>query len=660
VKGDKANRFYIAALCLLMAACSGGGGSGGDSGGGDDGDTSANFDCNGACTHQSLSTADVTQILEQAVAATTQLATAGTFAVVDRVGNVLAVYQMPGATPTTMISGGNGAQGGLEGIAVPASLAVISKAGTGAYLSSQGNGFSTRTASQIIQENFNPGEKNAPGGPLSGVQFSQLLCSDITIRNATVAAGIPAGTKISRGGQLGPRALPLGLAADPGGIPLYKQGDLVGGIGVEIDGVYTLDLDIRDYDDPIEERVALAASVGFGAPSERVASQMYVAGRSLRYTDLGYDDLVVPEAPAALNTSNLLAIPEFTAGTIVSGATFGTAASGILNTVRAGVAASSLVFEDGTARYPTRAGSALPGGAQLSATEVDALLDSALLTASRTRAAIRRPLDSAARVSIWIIDTQGNPLGFIRSQDAPIFGIDVSLQKARTATFFSSPDVVSVLAAARANNSVGTFADWSAQIVQFLGVDFPGSAFGARSIGNLARPFFVDGINGNSPGPLSYGFPGTSEPSWSPFNTGLQLELVFQRLVAPLGVPAAPTSLPDSCTSRAVFGSRLANGLQIFAGGVPLYRGATLIGGIGVSGDGIDQDDMTAFYGASANGLQFAGHATIGDPVAGFNAPTPIRADTLTTPEKNTRLRYANCPEGPFVGSNEQNVCEGF
>ncbi len=42
---------------------------------------------------------------------------------------------------------------------------------------------------------------------------------------------------------------------------------------------------------------------------------------------------------------------------------------------------------------------------------------------------------------------------------------------------------------------------------------------------------------------------------------------------------------------------RIANGIQIFPGSVPIYRGDTLVGGIGVSGDGVDQDDMVAFLG---------------------------------------------------------------
>ena len=51
---------------------------------------------------------------------------------------------------------------------------------------------------------------------------------------------------------------------------------------------------------------------------------------------------------------------------------------------------------------------------------------------------------------------------------------------------------------------------------------------------------------------------------------------------------------PCPCTTI----PELRNGLQIFAGSVPIYRGSTLIGAVGVSGDGIDQDDFIAAGGA--------------------------------------------------------------
>ena len=90
----------------------------------------------------------------------------------------------------------------------------------------------------------------------------------------------------------------------------------------------------------------------------------------------------------------------------------------------------------------------------------------------------------------------------------------------------------------------------------------------------------------------------------------------------------------------------LANGTQIFPGSVPIYRGSQLIGGIGVSGDGVDQDDMIAFlaiHEAAQNG-SFS------------NAAPAMRADTLVP--QGTRLRYVNCPVTPYLNSDEQNVCE--
>ena len=95
--------------------------------------------------------------------------------------------------------------------------------------------------------------------------------------------------------------------------------------------------------------------------------------------------------------------------------------------------------------------------------------------------------------------------------------------------------------------------------------------------------------------------------------------------------------------------SRLANGFQIFPGSVPIYRNKTLIGGLGVSGDGIDQDDMVSFLGLNDAGL------ALGTGVG--NAPPGRRADNLTP--HGVRLRYVNCPYKPFLASGVQNVCHG-
>ena len=240
-------------LIFLLSHCGGGGSGNGQDGG----SSSTNFGCDGSCAHHALSSTDVRHILQQGVAGAQLLGVSATFAVVDRVGNVLAVYRMAGAPQTTTLDGGLGSSGGLEGISVPATIAAISKAGTGAYLSSQGNAFSTRTASQIVQENFDPGEANQPGGPLFGVQFSQFLCGDVMVLDSGASGGIGHSVALASSGMIGPRPLPLGLSADPGGIPLYVEGDVVGGLGVEFDGKYTADLDISNTDDSPEEKVIM-------------------------------------------------------------------------------------------------------------------------------------------------------------------------------------------------------------------------------------------------------------------------------------------------------------------------------------------------------------------------------------------------------------------
>ena len=95
------------------------------------------------------------------------------------------------------------------------------------------------------------------------------------------------------------------------------------------------------------------------------------------------------------------------------------------------------------------------------------------------------------------------------------------------------------------------------------------------------------------------------------------------------------------------------NGLQIFAGAVPVYRGNVMVGAIGISGDGIDQDDMIAFLGTNNASVRLGGSIT--------NAPVAIRADQVVVPVgAGARLRYVSCPFAPFLDSNANNVCQGL
>ena len=304
----------------------------------------------------------------------------------------------------------------------------------------------------------------------------------------------------------------------------------------------------------------------------------------------------------------------------------------------------------GANRFPPRdsvAPATTAGG--LTQAEVTQLLQSALGVAAQARAQIRRPLGSAAQVSVAVVDTGGSILGFARTIDAPLFGADVAVQKARTANFFSGAAAATTLqalpAAAYAGGGGAALADYVTAARGFFAVPtlFDGSvAFTGRAIGNVHRPTFPDGLPGTPAGPLS-----KPAAQWSPFNVGLQLDLVYNQLVQ--SVVAADFSIGCSGTPA------LANGLQIFPGSVPLYRDGQLVGAIGVSGDGIEQDDMIALLGTARAqaALRAAGATT---PVG--NAPGERRADRLAP--KGVRLRYAQCPPSPFLDGSVQNVCAGL
>jgi uncharacterized protein GlcG (DUF336 family) len=297
---------------------------------------------------------------------------------------------------------------------------------------------------------------------------------------------------------------------------------------------------------------------------------------------------------------------------------------------------------------------------------VRTILHEALRVAADTRAQIRRPPGSPARVSISVVDQAGVVLGVVRTTDAPPFGVDVSLQKARTAAFFSSATAAADLRATPAvpvpELGAIPFATYVADLADFSEGRVTlsdGVAIANRSVGNLARPFFPDGINGNANGPLSKPF-----DDWSPFSTGLQLDLDLVQFAVAVcelvpsvqvllgGECPAPPAVPrctDVGVSPALPAGKLPNGIQIFPGSVPIYRGETLAGGLGISGDGVDQDDMIAFLGLHNAGLALDG--------AIQNAPSSFRIDSIMPSRK--RVRYVSCPPSPFRFSTENDPCSG-
>ena len=171
-------------------------------------------------TAGTLTQDEVKTIIAQAVSAAASINKPVTVAVTDREGNVLGLFAMTGAPTMMQIRGGGPLQTpnpitglvpvGLEGTRLRSALGAISKGGTAALFSTSGNAFNSRTASFIIQQHFPPGVNFQSAGPLYGVQYSSLQCSDIKMPG-----------------------LPLGLSGDPGSMPIYKNGIAQGGVGIE-------------------------------------------------------------------------------------------------------------------------------------------------------------------------------------------------------------------------------------------------------------------------------------------------------------------------------------------------------------------------------------------------------------------------------------------
>jgi uncharacterized protein GlcG (DUF336 family) len=213
--------------------------------------------------------------------------------------------------------------------------------------------------------------------------------------------------------------------------------------------------------------------------------------------------------------------------------------------------------------------------------DVDRIIRRAAGQAAVTRAAIRLPLGSATRMVIAVGDTAGNILGLFRMPDSTIFSIDVAVAKARNAVYFS-----------RQNRD---------------GRDIPGVPFGtavtARTIGFGAQPLFPAGIDNTAPGPF--------------FGN-------YTRDVA------------NPCTQGFEAANANQSGIVFFPGSIPLYNGGTLVGGLGVSGDGVEQDDLVTAAGAGCPGC-----------LSTFVAPPDIRADRVIL--GGVRLPFFKFPRNPEI-----------
>src|SRR5205809_7105999 len=246
-----------------------------------------------------LSSNDVATVISQAVTranyfVTNGTATNGVVAVVDREGFVLGVWSLHSNPDQLEV------------------IDAITKAGTAAFLSSGQQAFSSRTAGFIVQQNFPPGIQNRPSGPLVGVNFSNLSFSDVNRfkdPHTYSPAAFGGGTNGAPITGLGFAAL-SGLAGSPGGVPLYKSGELVGGLGAAVTGkppipeLYDIQTDATQQPD-VDEDVALAGQIGFGPRSIIIGSALLIDGIRLPYVN-GNSSM---DAVLALGTTGSVVAP---------------------------------------------------------------------------------------------------------------------------------------------------------------------------------------------------------------------------------------------------------------------------------------------------------------------------------------------------------------
>lgn len=481
-----------------------------------------------------LAVPEVEQIIVQSVEQSLALGARTVTAVVDREGFVLGVFQMTGAPAGPAFP----APATVAPDAAPGINAAIAKARTAAFLSSNQNAFSTRTAAFIVDRHFPPGVLYTPGGPLFGVQNSNDTGSDI-LPNAGTPTPLPD---------------PNGFSGAAGGLPVYKSGFLVGGVGVsgDVPGA--------------DEKAAVAATRGFYAPHEIRACEMFVEGIRL--------DFAQPEFPYAGATMTFGAL----AGTAVVAPTAGGPLQSFPGATFGGVVGELL--------YPV-IDSPLAPVPKLLAADVNRIIDQGASAMKTLRAAIRLPLGTSAKTTIVVVDTAGNVLGAWRPPDNTRFSFDVAAQKARTAAAYSD---------ASATGALG-------EPIPDLP---PGVALSTRAIGFMAQPLYPPGIEGTSPGPLF----------------GIQDALPGGLGAGIPGLDVTPGSAVDATNG---------NGITIFPGGLPLYKGGVLVGGIGVSGDGVDQDDYVAFFGA-----------------AGYEPPPSLRSDNYAV--RGINLPWVKFPRNPTGG----------
>jgi uncharacterized protein GlcG (DUF336 family) len=214
---------------------------------------------------------------------------------------------------------------------------------------------------------------------------------------------------------------------------------------------------------------------------------------------------------------------------------------------------------------PLPATDAPPGVDPLSADDVNDIVMAAFDKAGEARAAIRLPLQARTQMMLAVADTNDQLLGLFRMTDATVFSIDVAVAKSRNVGYFSNDAI-------NPTNTLDCPGLTDCREQAFP----PGTAITNRTLSFGAQPFFPSGIEGSL-----MGFPPPFAPG--PFRGAFLYDSA------------------NACTNGLEPSNGRQNGIVFFPGSAPLYKEHdVLVGGLGVSGDGVEQDDLVTSGGIRA------------------------------------------------------------
>ena len=382
-----------------------------------------------------------------------------------------------------------------------------------------------------------------------------------------------------------------GIGTLPGGIPLYKAGVLVGGIGVSFPGTtgYATEENSSQsttFDPSKPDRTLEAEFIAASVAAPGIVEAGLATGR----IDLAGITLNIIGPGGDLGLQNLL---QYAAANLAPGT--GSGAGTFLKVNSAGdLFLQGRSVPEGYLVTPH-------AGFGLSADDVRRIIEQGVAEAYTERAQIRLPSDERTRMVLAVTDETGAVLGLFRMPDATYFSIDVAVAKARNDAYYNNAAQLQ-------------------PIDQVPGLP-PGTAITNRTIRYLSHPQFPVSVDGTAPGPFSIlNDPGTNLANG--LNTGAPVPASVFQSVQGYDAFHPGTNFHDP------FNLANQNGIVFFPGSSGVYKSGSLVGGFGVSGDGVNQDDLVTSAG-----------------IGGFDAPFFIRADEFFV--RGVRMPYFNFPRNP-------------